>query len=152
MFCALLSGCALGDAIGGERFEAEADGYVRDKVDNTLWESSTTVGDLATVLQHCGSITRACGSYWRLPTNREWAEDVLDIGSYPLDANDTDPPRPESPAALDLGTGKYWATIIEERPEVGARVSGQWIDVVTGVGDPANDSDQPQARCVCTDS
>lgn len=153
--CAVaLSGCALGDAIGGDRFERQDDGYVLDKYDHVVWEGTSTSGDLATVLSHCGailSVTRTCASYWRLPTEREWAEDVLDIGSYALDDNDLNPPVPESPEALNLGIGTYWATIIPERPEVGTNVSGQWINVTTGVGDSAADSEIHQARCVCSE-
>lgn len=146
------SGCALGDAAFGDRWEAQGTAFVRDKVERTTWTKDATFTTFPQALMRCAAIPEACSSYWRLPSTREWARDALDLGGdYFNYADDIDPVPPSPPEALALVPGEYWATIGAVRPDTPDRVSVISVNVVTGVESDLSESELAFGRCVCTD-
>lgn len=150
VFCLSLCSCAIGDAAFGDRFEALDESFALDKIENTTWTLDTVNGDLTSAHRHCGQITRTCASYWRLPTEREWA-DVLDVDLYLNNPDDVRPTEPTIPEALKLEAGRFWNTIGAERPsEAYIGSFGHVVDPRTAVGDDVGASEMHLTRCVCT--
>lgn len=146
------SGCALGDAAFGDRWEAQGTAFVRDKVARTTWTKDSALASFDAAMARCGAITEPCSSYWRLPTTREWARDALDLGGDYLNyEDDLDPTPPSPPEVLGLSPGLYWATIGASRPSSMDNPSVQSVNVSTGVEGALNRSELGLGRCVCTD-